>query len=71
MIFRRRRTRIEIEQTTLRVEGSGFRPSIVIPSPGMEAAPACILSLPAAEQIERQPSISALPTTSTTTEETH
>jgi len=54
MIFRRRRTRIEIEHTTVRVQGGNLYPLVAPPAPSpVEAALARVLPFPAPEPNER------------------
>ena len=62
MIFRRRRTRIEIEHTTLRVETGGLYAAEVIASArvGFESSLGATLSLPTPEPAEPNDRISAL-----------
>ncbi len=52
MIFRRRRTRIEIEHTTVRVSGGDLTPVVVPPAPAAEPSLACVLAFPARETNE-------------------
>jgi hypothetical protein len=49
MIFRRRRTRIEIEHTTVRVSGGDLTPAVVPPAPAAEPSLARVLAFPARE----------------------
>ncbi len=53
MIFRRRRTRIELQQTTVRMSGSDICPVVVPPSPPTTESPlARVLSFPTPEPKE-------------------
>jgi hypothetical protein len=52
MIFRRRRTRIEIEQTTVTVSGGDIFPLVVPPPTTTEPTLARVLSFPAPEPNE-------------------
>jgi hypothetical protein len=70
MIFRRRRTRIEIEHTTVRVSGSDLTPAVVPPAPSTaEPTLARVLEFPARETNEPT-ATNSVPTINPTAKET-
>ena len=71
MIFRRRRTRIEIEHTAVKLQGGVLHSFVAPPAPApAENALARVLQFPAAELSESKATPSALPTANPIAKET-
>ncbi len=70
MIFRRRRTRIEIEHTTVRVSGGDLTPAVVPPAPST-AEPSLARVLPFQAREPNEPTATnSVPTVNPTAKET-